>query len=241
MDHVEGSRGAREEILGRIRKALETQSPVASHQSPARNSNSDPEIKAQAAVPSMHRDHWQPATGDWRLLLPLFQSQCGANAMEAIATADAAATATALEQVIASLPPGEIFFQDAPELRGLAELIKTERALHWSSEGAPAESSQATVSLCEALVAASGSVLVSSAGCGGRGASVVAPCHIVVAHCNQLVPDFEAVMVRAREIAFDNSFVGLITGSSRTADIEKKLIIGAHGPGRLVVIVQAEG
>ena len=83
-----------------------------------------------------------------------------------------------------------------------------------------------------------GSVLVSSAGCGGRGASVVAPCHIVVAHAGQLVLDLEAALARAGQIAFDNSYVGLISGSSRTADIEKRLIIGVHGPRRLVVIIE---
>jgi len=35
-----------------------------------------------------------------------------------------------------------------------------------------------------------------------------------------------------------NSFACVISGSSRTADIEKILVQGAHGPRRLVVIVQ---
>lgn len=229
MDPVEGNRGAREEILGRIRTALEA--PVSRstfHVSGSETITGSERMPAQRETRNV-----EPQT-----LLRLFQSQCAANAMETIVTADAAATAAALHQVIASLPPGEIFVQDAPELRSLD--LPKDRKLRWSGEGAPAESSQATVSLCEALVAASGSVLVSSAGGGGRGASVVAPCHIVLARAEQLVPDFEAVMERARQIAFDSSFVGLITGSSRTADIEKKLIIGAHGPGRLVVIVQIE-
>jgi L-lactate dehydrogenase complex protein LldG len=130
-----------------------------------------------------------------------------------------------------------VFAQDAPELRDLVAHAAADRVVRWSSEGAVPEPSQATVTLCHALVALTGSVLVSS-GNGGRGASVVAPVHVVVARLDQLVPDLETALARAREIAFDHSYIGLITGSSRTADIEKMLIIGAHGPRRLVVIVQ---
>jgi L-lactate dehydrogenase complex protein LldG len=205
--------GAREEILGRVRTAAKRLVPRREH-APAN-------AIFEAVVDPMQR----------------FLAESAANFMEVMLTAGPAETAAALRQVIASLPAGEVFVQDTPELRAVAIGAIERRAVRWSSEGAPAESSQATVSRCEALVALTGSVLVSS-GCGGRGASVVAPCHIVVAHENQLVPDLEAAMARARQIAFDNSYVGLITGCSRTSDIEKLLVIGAHGPRRLVVIVQ---
>jgi len=170
--------------------------------------------------------------------LQRFLAESAANYMEVTLTADASETAAALRQLLASLPAGEIFIQDAPQLRSLAASAVEGRTVRWSSEGAPTESSQATVTRCEALVALTGSVLVSSSGCGGRGASVVAPCHIVVAEAGQLLPDLESALARAREIAFENSYVGLITGCSRTSDIEKLLVIGAHGPRRLVVIVQ---
>ena len=62
----------------------------------------------------------------------------------------------------------------------------------------------------------------------------------MLAKLDQLVPDLESAFTRVRErnIQFQNSFVGLITGSSRTADIEKILVQGAHGPRRLVVVLQ---
>ena len=44
--------------------------------------------------------------------------------------------------------------------------------------------------------------------------------------------------IRERGTAAQDSYVCLITGSSRTADIEKILVMGAHGPRRLVVIVE---
>ena len=129
------------------------------------------------------------------------------------------------------------YWQDARELRRMAPAWPGGRSLRWSSEGAPNEASQATITLAEALVASTGSALV-SASCGGRGASVVAPCHIVNARLEQLVPDMDAALARAQEsgAVSRNSFLGLITGSSRTADIEKILVMGAHGPRRLVVV-----
>jgi L-lactate dehydrogenase complex protein LldG len=214
MERSDFNQGAREAILQRVRAAVKSPAP--------------------------HRG----ATSDRPLFAPVldvverFRQEAVANYMEPIFTADSEASAEALRQVLASLPPGEIFLQDTAELRQLATTAATDRPVRWSTAGPPAESSQATVSHCEALVAMTGSILVSSGACGGRGASVVAPCHIVVARREQLLPDLESVMEKARQIAFDSSFVGLISGSSRTADIEKRLIIGAHGPRRVVVIVQ---
>ena len=129
--------------------------------------------------------------------------------------------------------------QDDPSLRRLIELAAPARTIRWSSEGAPAETSQATVTLAEALIAQTGSILV-TASCGGRGASVIAPCHIVYATMAQLVPDLTTALGRVSQdgILDRNSFACVISGSSRTADIEKILVQGAHGPRRLVVILQ---
>ena len=207
--------GSRDQILRRVRAAVKTAAP-------------------QRPGPSPSAPIFAPVTDP----LERFRSECAANTMECVLTAGAAATAEALGRVLGSLPEGEIFAQDAPVLRELITQTGTTRAVRWSSQGAPAEASQATISLCEALVALTGSVLVSSGSCGGRGSSIVAPCHIVVARKDQLVPDLEAALARAREIAFDSSYIGLITGTSRTSDIEKMLIIGAHGPRRLVVLVE---
>ena len=171
--------------------------------------------------------------------LERFQLECVANLMECTQTADTAASARQLAEVLQPLPPGEIFVQDDPSLRRLIELAAPARAIRWSSEGGPAEASQATVTLAEALIAQTGSILVSSS-CGGRGASVIAPCHIVYATTAQLVPDLATALARVSngKMLDRNSFACVISGSSRTADIEKILVQGAHGPRRLAVILQ---
>jgi L-lactate dehydrogenase complex protein LldG len=205
----------RERILARVRSALRETAPK--HAAPA---SSGP-IFAPIADP-----------------LDRFQKECSLNLTECIITSDMGASAAAVGEVLASIPVGGIFVQDTPQLRRMAPLWQQGREIRWSSEGGPLESSQATVTLAEALVAQTGSVFVSSS-CGGRGASVAAPVHIVVATLDQLVPDLEAAFARLRERGAHekNSMLCLITGSSRTADIEKILVMGAHGPRRLVVVL----
>jgi L-lactate dehydrogenase complex protein LldG len=68
------------------------------------------------------------------------------------------------------------------------------------------------------------------------------PVHFVVATIGQLESDLETVFAEQRErgTLAKNSYVCLITGSSRTADIEKILVLGAHGPRRVVVVLSLE-
>lgn len=204
-------------ILDRIRAAL---------RHPA------PELDASGATEGIFEPVAEP--------LQRFQLEAKANLMECSLTADAESSARQLSQVLDSLPPGEIFVEDHPNLRRLINLAVTSRPVRWSIEGAPREQSQATVTCVEALVAQTGSILV-SASCGGRGASVVAPCHIAIAGTSQLVPDLATALKNASQngILEKNSFACVISGSSRTADIEKILVQGAHGPRRLVVILES--
>lgn len=213
------SNPSREAILARIREGLRTPAP-----------------------PIEDKTFYGPIFEAVDNPLQRFQQECKANLMECQLTPDGAASAQALAQVLQSLPAGEIFVQDDRALRRLMAAAGTARQIRWSSQGGPAENSQATVTLADALIAQTGSVFV-SASCGGRGASVVAPTHIVYAHAKQLVPD---VVTALRNATADgrldkNSFACVISGSSRTADIEKILVQGAHGPMRLVVIVETGG
>jgi L-lactate dehydrogenase complex protein LldG len=92
---------------------------------------------------------------------------------------------------------------------------------------------------CEFLISHTGSVMVSSAQKGGRQMFVYPPVHIIIAHKNQLVDYLEKAYSGIREKYRDDfpSQIALITGPSRTADIEKTLVLGAHGPRELRVFL----
>lgn len=85
---------------------------------------------------------------------------------------------------------------------------------------------------CEALVARTGSIIMSSAQASGRTVSVYAPVHICIAYTRQLVYDISDGLQQLRE-GYGQEFPSLVTlatGPSRTADIEKTLVVGVHGP-----------
>jgi len=99
------------------------------------------------------------------------------------------------------------------------------------------ESCDAGLTECDALVAQTGSVLVTSRSAGGRALSVLPPHHVVLARREQLVPDLLAAFTLLKEKYASNypSFVSFITGPSRTGDIERILVLGAHGPKKLTI------
>ena len=90
---------------------------------------------------------------------------------------------------------------------------------------------------CDCLVAQTGSIIVSTLSAGGRALSVLPPTHLVIARREQIVPDLASGMALLRK-RYDKhwpSSLSVITGPSRTADIEKILVMGAHGPKRLAL------
>jgi L-lactate dehydrogenase complex protein LldG len=73
---------------------------------------------------------------------------------------------------------------------------------------------------------------LSSAQQQGRTASVYAPIHICIAFVDQMVDDIKDALGAAREKQGTQfpSLLTVATGPSRTADIEKTLVVGVHGP-----------
>ena len=96
---------------------------------------------------------------------------------------------------------------------------------------------------CEALVARTGSVLVSAATGSGRRLSIYPDQHLVVARPSQVVAEIgdALLLMQARYGAALPSMVSLTSGPSRTADIEKTLVLGAHGPRRIALFLLEEG
>ncbi len=101
---------------------------------------------------------------------------------------------------------------------------------------------QAGLSGADAAIAATGTMVVSTAPGKGRIPTVLAPVHIVVITLDQIVPRLEDWVARQRANGLDNLWnsgnICFISGPSKTADIEMEMILGVHGPGIVQVIVK---
>ena len=93
-------------------------------------------------------------------------------------------------------------------------------------------SCEVSITSCENLVARTGSMVLGAAQANGRTASVYAPIHICIAYTSQVVYDVKDALLALQEKYGDAfpSFVTFASGPSRTADIEKTLVTGVHGP-----------
>jgi L-lactate dehydrogenase complex protein LldG len=92
---------------------------------------------------------------------------------------------------------------------------------------------------CEVLVARTGSIVMSAAQQSGRTVSVYAPVHICIAYVNQLVYDIKDALQLIKDKYGDHlpSLITFATGPSRTADIEKTLVVGVHGPKEVYLLL----
>ena len=114
-----------------------------------------------------------------------------------------------------------------------------ENHIPFSDKDADFENMQVGITSCEFLIARTGSVMVSSVSSCGRQMHAFPPIHIVVAKTAQLTEYLEDALIAMQHKYKDNlpSAITTITGPSRTADIEKTLVLGAHGPREFMVFI----
>jgi L-lactate dehydrogenase complex protein LldG len=101
----------------------------------------------------------------------------------------------------------------------------------------------AAVSHAFAAVAETGTLVLTSGPDNPTTLNFLPDVHIVVVSASDVAADFETAMARLRARFGADVMprtVNLITGPSRSADIEQTLILGAHGPRKLHVIVVGE-
>lgn len=97
------------------------------------------------------------------------------------------------------------------------------------------ETAPACITDCEAAVARTGSLFLSSRQHYGRSAPIYFPAHIVILRPGQLVKDIKdgLELLQHKYKGHLPSMINLNTGPSRTADIEKTLVKGVHGPSEV--------
>lgn len=132
----------------------------------------------------------------------------------------------------------DIFCLDAE----LQNILK-ESEIPFLSEEANFTQTSVGITKCEFLISRLGSIMVSSRQVSGRRLNVFPEIHLVVAGTSQIVPDLKDALKKLQEKYSDNlpSMISVITGPSRTADIEKTLVMGAHGPKQLYLFLIDEG
>lgn len=103
-------------------------------------------------------------------------------------------------------------------------------------------SADAAITDCELLVARTGTIVLSAAQPSGRALPVYTPIHIVIAFTHQLVFDLKDAISRLKDKYHGElpSAISFASGPSRTADIEKTLVVGIHGPKEVYVFLVDE-
>jgi L-lactate dehydrogenase complex protein LldG len=105
-----------------------------------------------------------------------------------------------------------------------------------------AEAARVGLTGADAAVASTATLVVTTAPGKGRLATILPPVHIAVITLDQIVARLEdwVALQRADDLGAIRQAGNfcLISGPSRTGDIEMQLVLGVHGPGRVQVVVK---
>jgi len=97
-----------------------------------------------------------------------------------------------------------------------------------------AEAAKVGVSQVECAIAGTGTLVTDAAPVERRLASALPVIHVAIAPTDAIHPDMASALTRVSPS--ESGYISMITGPSRTADIERVLTIGVHGPSRLVIV-----
>lgn len=115
----------------------------------------------------------------------------------------------------------------------------TECGARLSAPGSPFQTRDAPVglSLASLAVAETGSVLLTEPTLGDRAVGLLTLAQVIVVPTHALVASLDDAAPVLRQLALaGGAFSTLVTGPSRTADIERVLTVGVQGPGRVMVL-----
>lgn len=97
-----------------------------------------------------------------------------------------------------------------------------------------AASAEVGISEADFAIADTGSIAMNATSATSRLVSALPPINIMILDTNKILPDMNALFTKLNRA--EMSYISFITGPSRTADIERVLTIGVHGPKRLIVV-----
>lgn len=229
---MSSSTSSRERILARIREALSQ---------PAPPRHLSPEVLSGRETPATSDPQgWLPPVPD---ALPdrvaLFAKNCSDLKTEWISVTSYSEAFQRIQQIAEADQWQRVAAHRFPGAEQLTAIW--EGSMLWTDAGydkMELERCDVGITTCDCLIAQTGSVLVSSKSAGGRALSVLPPHHIVLADRSHMVGDLADAFRRVRENHQGSvpAFLSFITGPSRTGDIERILVLGAHGPKRFTIV-----
>jgi L-lactate dehydrogenase complex protein LldG len=130
--------------------------------------------------------------------------------------------------------PAELILAPDPSLD---QMPWSERPLLRIRRGRAEASDAVSLTPCNAAIAETGTLMLSSGAATPTTLNFLPDTHIVVVHGNQVVATYEDGWDRLRSGGMMPHAINFITGPSRTGDIEQRIELGAHGPRRLHIIL----
>ena len=140
------------------------------------------------------------------------------------------------EAGISNSPGAYAVWAEGPFLRTLkkAELAARVPGLTFEVTRENAAAAKIGISQLDWAMASTGSLVQDAAPIERRLASTLPSVHVAIVETGRLLPDMPAVFGKIRPE--QSNYISFTTGPSRTADIERVLTIGVHGPARLIIV-----
>lgn len=126
-------------------------------------------------------------------------------------------------------------------ISGCSQLAVTDAVLAQDSDAARRIYAEAEfgITIAHAGLADSGAIVISSSGNESRAVSLLPIEHVALLPASKILPSLSQAVpiITALQSAEGNSAITLVGGPSKTADIEKVLVTGVHGPAVFTIIV----
>jgi len=235
--------GSRAEMLGKIRLALVK--PRAEHHHGHSPATSDlgrlfASVGSRAGLVEKFQKEFELVSGEFHFcengaaVLQLLTQIIQSSASKQVAISQHA--------ICKRLAVAEALEAQLPEVHFLGEDIESENSFDRTSLRNALAQVQLSITGVEYLIAESGTIVTVAGPQASRQISLLPSIHVVLATPEQIFPNMAELFVeiqRNHGTQLPGSALTCITGPSRTADIEKVLIKGVHGPMRLILLMVA--
>ena len=173
-------------------------------------------------------------------LVELFTHRAGLLGVrvERVADADAAVPEIRLEAQMAVRQKLVVSAELRRRAPSLVELLEDHLTIETVTGAAAARDAPLALTLAHAAYAETGSVLLAEPDLADRSVGMLSRTPIVVVETAMLRSGLDDAVAELRAIARQpgGGYATVMTGPSRTADIERVLTVGVQGPGRIVVL-----